>query len=86
VLLVFSELVTNAVNHAGRAERVQVRLDEAAVTVAVEDPSPSGPLMRAEGGASGGFGLRIVDQLAIEWGWARTETGKTVWARVRCGH
>ena len=84
VLLVFSELVTNAVSHAGSAERVQVRLDETAVTVLVDDPSTSSPLMRAEGDDSGGFGLRIVDQLATEWGSAQTNTGKTVWASVRC--
>ena len=84
VLLVFSELVTNAVSHAGRAERVLVRLDEAAVTVAVEDASGSGPQMRLEGDASGGFGLRIVEQLAIEWGWEPTDIGKRVWAKVRC--
>ena len=47
VLLVFSELVTNAVSHANRAERVQVRLDEAAVTVVVYDLSPLSPRMRA---------------------------------------
>ena len=84
VLLVFSELVTNAVSHAGRAESVLVRLDEAAVTVVVEDASPSSPQMRSGGDASGGFGLRIVDHLAIEWGWEPTDIGKKVWAKVRC--
>ena len=68
----------------GGAESVQVRLDEAAVTVVVEDASPSGPQMRPGGDASGGFGLRIVDQLATEWGWEQTGTGKQVWAKVRC--
>jgi two-component sensor histidine kinase len=85
LLLVFSELVTNAVKHAGSAESVHVRLDEADVTVVVDDTSASGPQMRAEGDArSGGFGLRIVDQLATEWGWEPTGTGKKVWATVRC--
>jgi anti-sigma regulatory factor (Ser/Thr protein kinase) len=84
VLLVFSELVTNAVIHAGSAESVLVRLDEAAVTVVVVDASPSSPQMRTGGDASGGFGLRIVDQLATEWGWEQAGTGKQVWATVRC--
>jgi anti-sigma regulatory factor (Ser/Thr protein kinase) len=83
-LLVFSELVTNAVKHAGSAELVQVRLDQPAVTVLVEDASPSSPQMQPEGDASGGFGLRIVDQLATEWGWEQTDTGKRVWAKMRC--
>jgi anti-sigma regulatory factor (Ser/Thr protein kinase) len=84
VLLVFSELVTNAVIHAGGTESVHVRLDEAAVMVVVEDASALGPQMRPGGDASGGFGPRIVDQLAAEWGWEQTGTGKQVWAKVRC--
>ena len=84
VLLVFSELVTNAVTHAGSAESVLVRLDDTAVTVVVEDASASSPQMRVGGDASGGFGLRLVDQLATEWGWEQTDTGKKVWANVPC--
>jgi len=84
VLLVFSELVTNAVTHAGSADSVVVRLDDTAVTVLVEDASASSPQMRVRGDASGGFGLRVVDQLATEWGWEQTDSGKKVWANVPC--
>jgi two-component sensor histidine kinase len=84
LLLVFSELVTNAVTHAGGADRVVIQLDEAAVVMTVVDASASSPLMKPSGDASGGFGLRIVDQVAIAWGWERVDAGKEVWAKVRC--
>jgi anti-sigma regulatory factor (Ser/Thr protein kinase) len=81
--LVVSELVTNAVLHAGLAERdpikmsVEVFSDSVRVEVidgghGFEEPSdhPLGGL---------GWGLPIVDQLADRWGTERTSETK-VWA------
>lgn len=69
-LLVLSELVTNAVQHAGEAPvHVSVELHEAEVVVAVVDPSPAIPRQRAsEGDEESGRGLAIIDAVARRWG------------------
>ena len=84
VLLVFSELVTNAVRHAGGADRIVLEHTGPVVTVAVHDANHQVPEMCSHSGARGGFGLRIVDQLAIACGWMGTATGKHVWAEMSC--
>ena len=68
MLLVASELATNAVVHAGTGFRVECVVDRV-VTLEVEDGNPQAvPSLRAPGSAeAGGFGLRIVDHLAQEW-------------------
>jgi Histidine kinase-like ATPase domain len=84
VLLVLSELVTNAVEHAGGAARIVVQNSDGIVTIVVHDANPVAPAMRSRPDESGGFGLRIVDQLTIEWGWTPAFGGKQVWAEVPC--
>lgn len=84
VSLVLSELETNAVSHAGRATRMTVELQDHQVRLEVDDAEPSGPAMKPEGGAAGGFGLRIVDRLSDTWGWDVKPTGKTVWSMLPC--
>ena len=84
VLLVFSELVTNAVRHAGGSDRIVLQRTGPIVTVAVHDANHEVPEMCSHPGRRGGFGLRIVDQLAIAWGWMGTATGKQVWAEMSC--
>ena len=88
VLLLVTELVTNAVRHAGAgAERpVQVQLLHRAGCVVVEvadegpgftwDPNPSA------GSKSGGWGLFLVDQTADRWGVERTPSGSCVWFEI----
>jgi two-component sensor histidine kinase len=84
VLLVFSELVTNAVRHAGGADRIVLQHSGPVVTVAVYDANHEAPEMQSNPGGLGGFGLRIVDQLAMGWGWTGTAAGKQVWAELSC--
>jgi anti-sigma regulatory factor (Ser/Thr protein kinase) len=84
VSLVLSELETNAVAHAGEATRMTAELLDGHVRLEVDDAGSSGPTMRAQGGAAGGFGLRIVDRLSDTWGWDVNPTGKTVWSMVPC--
>ena len=83
-LLVFSELVTNAVRHAGGATRIVIRHDDETLRFEVHDSTHSIRERRAVGSGDGGFGLRIVDQLCERWGWDQTATGKTVWSEMSC--
>jgi len=84
VSLVLSELETNAVAHAGRATRMSVELVGGQVRLEVDDPQSSGPAIRPQGTAAGGFGLRIVERLSATWGWHVNPTGKTVWSMLPC--
>ena len=78
--LLTSELVTNAILHAGTAIRVTVRVAEDRVRVEVEDRTGGTPtrLHRAVD-ATTGRGLAIVEEIASSWGAQRTGSGKVVW-------
>ena len=77
--LVVSELVTNAVLHAGGADRIIVECDSTTILITVHDRSPEPPRRRHHA-AIGGRGLRIVEQLATRWGTTPHPHGKDVWA------
>ncbi|MFD7095808.1 ATP-binding protein [Streptomyces xanthophaeus] len=66
VVLVVSELVTNALRHGGGAYALRFAARPGAIEVAVGDPSPRMPRMRTpdlvEG--TGGFGWHMVNDLA----------------------
>ncbi|RKN45884.1 ATP-binding protein [Streptomyces hoynatensis] len=87
VLLVVSELVTNAVRHAGGLTGFRLRaVTPDAVEVAVQDASPRPPRPRPlDPHTPGGFGLHLVHGLAHS---VRTgpgpRGGKTVTAVVPC--
>jgi anti-sigma regulatory factor (Ser/Thr protein kinase) len=89
VLLLLSELVTNAVRHAGagpeRPLRVQLQRASQRVLVAVADGGPgfAGNPKPPPGTESGGWGLFIVDQVADRWGVERTPSGSRVWFEIR---
>jgi anti-sigma regulatory factor (Ser/Thr protein kinase) len=85
VSLLTSELVGNAVRHAGPlrpSERIvlHARLSEDHVRVEIADHGPGfDPEVRHE---TVGFGLRLVDKLASRWGVERTARGCRVWFEV----
>jgi anti-sigma regulatory factor (Ser/Thr protein kinase) len=81
VLLALSELVTNAVTHARAAPLVHIGLTPGLLRVEVRDPSPSHPVKLPAGSAAGGFGVRLVSELAESWGWEHERGGKVVWAQ-----
>lgn len=84
--LIVSELVTNAVLHAGTGPIVSVRIDNEVVRIEVEDTSPVAPVLREYGlDASTGRGLRVVSTAANEWGVETTSAGKAVWATLFTG-
>ena len=85
VVLVFSELVTNALMHTTGASTTVITHGPPTVRIEVHDVSHSIPALRHDT-RSGGFGLRIVSQLSDGWGWDQTSTGKVVWSTMTCGH
>jgi anti-sigma regulatory factor (Ser/Thr protein kinase) len=82
--LVVSELVTNAIVHAGGAVRITVTRDGDNVRIDVHDNGSGFPHLRTADTSPGGRGLHIVDQLSKQWGSQPTATGKLVWAVVSC--
>lgn len=83
--LVLSELVTNAVRHAGTEFQVGVMLadDELTLTVADRDARVPYVVPRQER-AVGGQGMAIVSGLVAEWGVRHTANGgKLVWCRIQ---
>lgn len=85
VLLVVSELATNAVLHSGTDFEVQVAASAGTVRVAVSDGGPGRPVMLSPPPeAPHGRGLQIVNGLATSWGVTPgpLRAGKTVWFSV----
>ncbi|KOU02304.1 ATP-binding protein [Streptomyces sp. NRRL F-5755] len=66
VLLVVSELVTNALRHAGGTWSLELTAHPDGIEVAVHDPSPQAPRLRTPdlSGGTGGFGWPLVNRLA----------------------
>lgn len=85
VLLMVSELVTNACLHT-RGGPVELRLswDGRRLRVEVVDSSPVLPVLRpyADPGRPGRHGLHVVARLARRWGCAPEGGGKLVWLEV----
>ena len=84
--LVTSELVTNALLHAGTVIDLAGRVDEDGLHLDVRDGGPHLPLTRDYATTSGtGRGMRMLRQLVDAWGVTRHAIGKTVWFRLDTG-
>jgi anti-sigma regulatory factor (Ser/Thr protein kinase) len=80
--LLVSELVTNSIIHADQPAGAPVHITAAAVNgvvrVEVEDDGHGPVRRRAADPLEGGFGLQLVDLLAVRWG-VNHEHGTRVW-------
>jgi anti-sigma regulatory factor (Ser/Thr protein kinase) len=89
VVLMASELFTNAVLHGAGGVDVTVALQDGDLRVEVIDDGSDHLPVRAQlpsPGAIGGHGLAIVDTLARAWGNGRDHLGRTrVWLEVPSG-
>ncbi|MEA2402800.1 MAG: hypothetical protein QOK00_3203 [Thermoleophilaceae bacterium] len=92
VLLLVTELVTNAVRHAAlgpaRPVRVDVRRSERLVRVEVADHGPGftpTPSPRRPRDEPGGWGLFLVERVSHRWGVDRKTSGTCVWFEIDFG-
>ncbi|WP_327315933.1 ATP-binding protein [Streptomyces sp. NBC_01235] len=95
LILLVSELVTNAVVHTGCPAVLRLSLpggvadgsaEPSVVRLEVADTSDRAPVPRCAGDeATGGRGLALVDGLADRWGWSVEGAGKRIWCELdRC--
>ncbi|GGO88172.1 ATP-binding protein [Wenjunlia tyrosinilytica] len=86
VLLVVSELVTNACLHADGADALSVQRTPETIRLEVTDSGEGRPEPKTphRGSRPGGHGMYIVQRLCVDWGMARDAEGgnKTVWAEI----
>ncbi|WP_406148404.1 ATP-binding protein [Streptomyces sp. NBC_01012] len=86
VLLVVSELVTNACLHADGPDELRIGCSAKMLRVEVVDAGAGQPSPRTphRAGRPGGHGMFIVQRLCLDWGVTRTpeRPGKTVWAEL----
>ncbi|MGX1301280.1 hypothetical protein RKD35_002768 [Streptomyces albogriseolus] len=86
VLLVVSELVTNACLHAEGPDLLTITCDRKVIRLEVTDRGTGQPSPRTphRAGRPGGHGMFIVQRLCLDWGVQRTPdvAGKTVWAEL----
>ncbi|GGP85568.1 SpoIIE family protein phosphatase [Streptomyces sindenensis] len=84
VLLVVSELVTNAVAHTQGEVRLALTLTGDRLRVAVNDASPRAPVKteNVDWEATGGRGLLLVAAMSAAWGSVPLSGGKQVWCDI----
>ncbi|MDH6137207.1 PAS domain S-box-containing protein [Kitasatospora sp. MAA4] len=80
--LLVSELVTNALVHAGEPRRLRLFRDRG-LTMEVADSAGTAPRLRPFGSQDeGGRGMALVNELAHRWGSRPVKDGKVVWAEL----
>ena len=87
LVLLVSELVTNAVVHTGRPAVLRLLLPArhaaAPLRIEVVDASGRPPRQRqADADDAHGRGLELVAGLASRWGWRRLGPGKSLWCEL----
>ena len=87
VLLLVSELVTNAVVHAGSPAVVKLDADVERIKVTVADRDGDGQpnVKEPDPSVPSGRGVLLVDRLAARWGVEPQVAGKVVWFELPRG-
>ncbi|MFG2679825.1 SpoIIE family protein phosphatase [Streptomyces sp. NPDC048392] len=87
VLLIVSELVTNALVHTDGQVRLDLTLIGGRLRVAVADASPRTPVKPTSIGweATGGRGILLVEAMSATWGTLPVSGGKQVWSELPVG-
>lgn len=81
VVVIVSELVTNAIQHGSGDVKLRVQCSADRLLVEVSDHNPAPARMRpVHDEDTRGRGLRMVDQLAMDWG--VSDGGLTTWAAL----
>ncbi|MDT7580079.1 MAG: hypothetical protein QOK35_1343 [Pseudonocardiales bacterium] len=85
-LLVVTELLSNAVDHARAPVQLVVEFLGDAIRVEVHDAADAPPRMQPHDPLRRrGRGMQMVETLSERWGWTDTSSGKVVWAEVVIG-
>ncbi|HEY0536108.1 MAG TPA: ATP-binding protein [Actinoplanes sp.] len=84
-LVVISELVENVTRHTRGGGELRLTREAGMIMVEVHDGDATEPrLLPPDDRRIGGRGLLVVAGMARRWGVRPEETGKTVWAEIRC--
>jgi anti-sigma regulatory factor (Ser/Thr protein kinase) len=86
-MLLTSELVTNAVRHAGHTSddpiELTVFVDSQVLRVSVRDQGPGfDPSEDSVASDEGGWGLNLVRRLSSRWGVTHADDGTDVWFEI----
>lgn len=82
-LLVVTELLSNAIDHAHGPVLLSVERSDETVHVEVRDATPDPPRLRPpDPTRARGRGVHLVEALSLRWGWTPDPPGKIVWADV----
>ncbi|MFC3453749.1 ATP-binding protein [Amycolatopsis speibonae] len=81
LLLVIDELVSNAYRHTDGPGELRVNRHVRSFMVEVSDDDPDLEALRSAP-ESTHYGLRLITQLSLDWGFRGERAGKTVWALV----
>jgi len=81
--LLVTELVTNALSHGKGQVTLRIRHEPTALLIEVADEGAGTVAMTRHPGPDGGWGLRVIDQLADDWG--AYEGSTRVWVRLDLG-
>jgi PAS domain S-box-containing protein len=80
--LLVSELVSNALLHAGHPTQLRLIRDRV-LSIAVADTDARAPRVRhADADDEGGRGMHLINELAYRWGSRGTQDGKLVWLEL----
>lgn len=81
VVLVVSELVSNALKYGHGTPVLRLSGTAASIRIEVGDDSPLPPARRTPG-RDGGWGLHLIEWLGGRWGVTTGDYGKVVWSEL----